>query len=522
MAKYNFVGPNVEYLPDRIVSDYLYATTEIITEKSPDGSNKKYFIKPIYHRLQIETARDIPKLGVMLVGLGGNNGSSFAAVLMANKLNLSWKTKQGVKFSNYLGSIVKSSTVVLGVSTDGSKKERVCAPVQELLPFIDPNNIEIDGWDINKADLGECMSRAQVIDINLQELLYPAMKSIVPRPSVYDPDYISSSQMERGDNVIEGTLEQQLNRVREDIRDFKKKKNLDKVIVMWTASTEKNVDLNAYAHNDVEILFKAINNNQRYLVSPSNIFAIASILEGCAFINGAPQNTIVNAIKKLAKRHNILLAGNDFKTGQTKVKSALVEYLIGSGFKPVSIVSYNHLGNNDGKNLHSPEQFLSKEVTKSRMVDDIIQLNETLYHGELIDHSVALQYVPYVGDSKRAFDEYTSEICMQAVNTMVVYNVCEDSLLAVPVMLDLILFTELFSRIRIRCEGDESGSYRSFQTILSALGFFLKAPLMTEGELTRTGLASQKTCLENLVRACIGLPPDSHLNLEYRFGFKSE
>merc|ERR1739848_361536 len=115
--------------------------------------------------------------------------------------------------------------------------------------------------------------------------------------------------------------------------------------------------------------------------------------------------------------------------GQTKLKSVLVDFLVGAGIKPVSIVSYNHLGNNDGLNLNSPSCFRSKEISKSNVVDDVVGSNSLLYKdGEHPDHTVVIKYVPYVADSKRAMDEYTSEIFMGGKNTLVIHNTCEDSL----------------------------------------------------------------------------------------------
>merc|ERR1712039_1052312 len=114
-------------------------------------------------------------------------------------------------------------------------------------------------------------------------------------------------------------------------------------------------------------------------VSPSTLMCVASILEGCAYINGSPQNTFVPGLVELAVKSNVFIGGDDFKSGQTKMKSVLVDFLVGAGIKPVSIVSYNHLGNNDGKNLSSPKQFRSKEISKSNVVDDMVESNKILY-----------------------------------------------------------------------------------------------------------------------------------------------
>lgn len=145
-------------------------------------------------------------------------------------------------------------------------------------------------------------------------------------------------------------------------------------------------------------------------ISPSTLFAVACILEGVSYINGSPQNTLVPGVVELAEQRQVFVGGDDFKTGQTKFKSVLTDFLISAGIKPTSIVSYNHLGNNDGKNLSAPQQFRSKEISKSNVVDDMVRSNSILYGpGEHPDHCVVIKYVPAVGDSKRALDEYTSK-----------------------------------------------------------------------------------------------------------------
>ncbi|XP_037899764.1 inositol-3-phosphate synthase-like isoform X2 [Glossina fuscipes] len=139
-----------------------------------------------------------------------------------------------------------------------------------------------------------------------------------------------------------------------------KQNNLDIIVVLWTANAERVCDvkpgLNTTMH-ELEAFLKA----NKAEIPPSTVFAIASINEGCTYINGSPQNTFVPGLIELAEHKDVFIAGDDFKSGQTKLKSVLVDFLVGAGIKPVSIVSYNHLGNNDGKNLSAPHQFRSKE-----------------------------------------------------------------------------------------------------------------------------------------------------------------
>ena len=144
------------------------------------------------------------------------------------------------------------------------------------------------------------------------------------------------------------------------------------MIILWTANTERFSEIQEGVNDTADNLLAAIEEDEDE-ISPSTLFAVASILTGCAYINGSPQNTFVPAVIELAERHNVYIGGDDFKSGQTKMKSVLVDFFVSAGIKPVSIVSYNHLGNNDGKNLSAPKQFRSKEISKSNVVDDMVR-----------------------------------------------------------------------------------------------------------------------------------------------------
>ena len=198
------------------------------------------------------------------------------------------------------------------------------------------------------------------------------------------------------------------------------------------------------------------------------------------------------------------------------MKSVMVDFLVSAGIKPVSIVSYNHLGNNDGKNLSAPSQFRSKEISKSNVVDDMVASNRILFEeDEHPDHVVVIKYVPYVADSKRAIDEYTSEIFMGGKNTIVMHNTCEDSLLATPLIYDLVILGELCQRVQVKKEGDSE--WESFHPVLSILSYMLKAPLVPNGAPVVNALFTQRCAVINLMRACLGLAPDNHMTLEHRF-----
>lgn len=220
----------------------------------------------------------------------------------------------------------------------------------------------------------------------------------------------------------------------------------------------------------------------------------------------------------MAESAGVFVGGDDFKSGQTKMKSVLVDFLVSAGLKPESIVSYNHLGNNDGKNLDEPKQFRSKEISKSNVVDDMIASNKVLYpngHADHPDHCVVIKYVPFVGDSKRALDEYTSTIFMNGKNTISMHNTCEDSLLAAPIILDLIILTELCERIWYKTK--DMAEYGQMKPVLSVLSYLLKAPMVNEGAPVINALFRQRNAIVNLFRACRGLPIDNDMHLEHKF-----
>ncbi|RVE57359.1 hypothetical protein OJAV_G00215430 [Oryzias javanicus] len=496
-------SPNVKYTDTHIFAKYSYESTSV----QQDGSN--ITVTPRSTEMTFRTERRVPRLGVMLVGWGGNNGTTVTAAVLANKLGLTWRTKNGEKKANYYGSLLQSSTVCLGSGLEGE----VNVPFRDLLPMVHPNNIVFDGWDISSMDLGRAMERAQVLDWSLQEQLRPYMTCLKPRPSIYIPEFIAANQESRADNVLTGTLAEQVEQVRADIRNFRQSSGVDKVIVLWTANTERFCDIVPGVNDTAKNLLAAIQAGAE--VSPSTLFAVASILEGCAYINGSPQNTFVPGAVELAMQRGVFIGGDDFKSGQTKIKSVLVDFLVSAGIKPTSIVSYNHLGNNDGKNLSAPQQFRSKEISKSNVVDDMVQSNPILYKpGEKPDHCVVIKYVPYVGDSKRAMDEYTSEIMMGGLNTIALHNTCEDSLLASPIILDLVILTELCQRVRVKPEGEED--FQSFHSVLALLSFLCKAPLVPSGTPVVNAYFRQRACIENIMRACLGLPAQNHMMLEHK------
>jgi len=501
-------SPAVSYTADDITADYVYRTTRV--EVDPESG--KATARPMEQQYTFRTNRRVPKLGMAIVGLGGNNGSTVCGGILANRLGLTWRNKEGVQRSNYYGSVTQASTLRLGST---AAAEDVFVPLSKVLPMVDPNDLEVFGWDISSMNLGDAMGRARVFDIDLQDQLRPHLEKIVPRPSIYYPEWIAANQGSRADHVLPGTNKQaHLDQIRQDLRDFKKLHRVDRIIVMWSANTERCCEVIPGVNDTAENILEALRNSHSEL-PPSQVFAMASILEGCIFINGSPQNTFVPGIIDLAERHQVHVAGDDFKSGQTKMKSVLADFLIGAGIKVASIVSYNHLGNNDGKNLSSEAQFRSKEISKRGVVDDMVDGNPLLYApGEHPDHLIVIKYVPYVGDSKRAMDEYTSEIFMGGRNTIAMHNTCEDSLLAAPLIIDLVLLAEISSRITYKTP--EMQDFASFHPVNSMLSYLLKAPQVPPGTPVVNALFKQRAMIANVFKACLGLYPEAHMMLEHR------
>lgn len=187
------------------------------------------------------------------------------------------------------------------------------------------------------------------------------------------------------------------------------------------------------------------------------------------------------------------------------------DFLIGAGLRLASVVSYNHLGNNDGKNLSEDKCFQSKKISKGGVLDDAIKSNPILYGAKKnhIDHEVVIKYVPFVGDSKRALDEYTSQIFMGGLNTISTYNICEDSLLAVPIMIDMLVLGELMTRMKI--DGATLGP------VLSYLSFFFKAPITNHQEYVVNSFSRQRQTLVNFLKAAAGIQPDDQTLISFGY-----
>jgi myo-inositol-1-phosphate synthase len=205
-------APNVVYSEDSIKTTYTYHTTEVTRT-----AGNQYVAKPKSETFHFNVDRKVGKVGMMLVGWGGNNGTTVTAGIIANRRGLSWETREGKRTANYYGSVVMGSTIKLGSDPQGKE---INIPFHDMLPMVHPNDLVIGGWDISGLGLADAMDRACVLEPTLKELVRKEMADMKPLPSIYYPDFIAANQEDRADNVIPGSQASwdHVEHLRQDIR----------------------------------------------------------------------------------------------------------------------------------------------------------------------------------------------------------------------------------------------------------------------------------------------------------------
>lgn len=270
---------------------------------------------------KIETESVVPKLGLMIVGLGGNNGSTLTAGLLAHKHNINWETKQGMNKPNFYGSFTQSATSHCGYKFDekSGHLEDVHLPINEILPMVNPVDFVIGGWDISAHNLYDSCKRAQVMEPDLVNRLEPYLKEIVPLPAAFNGEFIAANQSDRVNNIMKGNNAEKILQIREDIRYMKTK--CDKVIVLWSANTEMFLRPEIQT---IEELKERIASEEQ--LPSSVLYCVAAIEEKILYLNGSPQNTFHPGIIQYAKENGAFIAGSDFKSGQTRFKTMMSDF----------------------------------------------------------------------------------------------------------------------------------------------------------------------------------------------------
>lgn len=252
--------------------------------------------KPIIQQKKIKTEKAVPRLGVMLVGLGGNNGSTFTAGAIANKKQLTWASKAGEQSANFYGSFTQSATAHVGFkfNQETGNLQDVYKPIKDLLPMVNPTEFDICGWDIKAENLYESAKRSHVLEPTLIEQLKGDLEQYVPMKAALNPDFIAANQSDRADNVFHGTNQEVIDKLRKDIQDCKARN--DKVIVLWTANTEMYLLPEINAVDDLESRIR-----DNVPLPASVLYCIAAIEEKVLYLNGSPQNTFHPAVVQYAE-----------------------------------------------------------------------------------------------------------------------------------------------------------------------------------------------------------------------------
>jgi myo-inositol-1-phosphate synthase len=424
------------------------------------------------------------KLGVMVVGLGAVATTLIAGVEAVRR-----------GLAKPIGSLTQMGTIRLGKRTDNNSPK-----IKDFVPLADLNDIVFTGWDIFTDNVYESAAHAEVLNKELVAQLKPYLETIKPIPAVFDQYYVKRLS---GVNVKKGKNKRDLaEQLRADIRAFKK--TVDRVVVLWAASTEIFITPKA-VHESIEAFEKGMENND-IDIAPSQLYAYAALTEGVPFVNGAPNLTVdFPAMVELSKRNAAPICGKDFKTGQTMMKTVLAPAFKARMLGVSGWFSTNILGNRDGEVLDDPQSFKTKEESKLGSLDYIFQpeLYPDLYKD--LYHKIRINYYPPRGDQKEAWDNIDIFGWLGYPMQIKVNFLCRDSILAAPVALDLVLFMDLAKRTpELRSIG-----------IQEWLSFYLKSPQSAPGLYPEHDLFIQSMKLKNTLRHIMGVNLITHLGLEY-------
>jgi myo-inositol-1-phosphate synthase len=426
------------------------------------------------------------KLGVMIPGMGAV-ATTFVAGVEAIRKGL----------SHPIGSLTQMGTIRLGKRTDGRSPK-----VKDFVPLATLDDLVFTGWDIFEDNMYAAARNAGVLERDLLDKVKGRLSAITPMKAVFDHNYVKKID---GPNVKKGKNKMDLaEQLRQDIRDFKKTSRASRLITIWCASTESFIKPKAI-HQTVKSLEKAMMENDKN-IAPSMIYAYASLMEGVPFANGAPNLTVdIPAMLELSREREVPICGKDFKTGQTLIKTVLAPAFKARLLGLSGWYSTNILGNRDGEVLDDPGSFKTKEESKLGALEHILQpaLYPELYGN--IFHKVRINYYPPRGDNKEGWDNIDIFGWLGYPMQIKVDFLCRDSILAAPIVLDLVLFLDLAQRTpELRRLG-----------IQEWLSFYFKSPMTAPGLYPEHDLFIQLMKLKNTLRHLRGEELITHLGLEY-------
>jgi myo-inositol-1-phosphate synthase len=423
------------------------------------------------------------RLGVLLPGLGAVATTAMAGVMLARR-----------GLADPIGSLTQLGRIRLGSRRDARNPR-----ISELVPLASMDDIVFGGWDIFNDDAYESARKANVLDSRHLTLIADELRMIHPMAAAFDNAYVRRLD---GPNVKRGATKADLvEQVQHDIRAFMRRNDCARAVAVWCGSTETYIEA-AAVHDSVDSFEQGLLRSDPRIAS-SQIYAWACIKEGVPFANGAPNLTIdFPAAWQLARERRVPLAGKDFKTGQTLLKTVIAPGLKARMLGVRGWFSTNILGNRDGEVLDEPGSFRTKEVSKLGSLETIFQprLHPDLY-GDLF-HKVRIEYYPPRGDAKEGWDNIDLFGWLGYPMQLKVDFLCRDSILAAPIVLDLALFLDFAQRAGLR-------------GIQEWLSFYFKTPMVARGLTAEHDLFVQLKKLKNTLRFLMGEELITHLGAEY-------
>jgi myo-inositol-1-phosphate synthase len=423
------------------------------------------------------------KLGVLLPGMGAVATTFVAGCLLARK-----------QLAQPIGSLTQMGRIRLGKRTD--EREPF---IRELVPLATLDDLVFGGWDLFPDDAYAAARNAEVLTQNHLDPIKDELAAIKPMPAVFFPEFVKRL---RGENVKSQTNKMELaEAVRDDVRRFKRDNGLERCVAVWCGSTEVHHEPKE-VHSSLARFEQGLANNDPG-ISPSMVYAYGLLKEGVGYANGAPNlTTEIPALMQLARERSVCISGKDFKTGQTLMKTIIAPGLKARMLGIRGWFSTNILGNRDGEVLDDPDSFKTKEVSKLGVLETILQPHRypDLY-GDIY-HKVRIEYYPPRGDQKEGWDNLDLVGWLGYPMQMKVDFLCRDSILAAPIVLDLVLFMDLAQRA-------------GFSGIQEWLSFYYKSPLTAPGLYPENDLFIQLTKLKNMLRWVKGEELITHVGHEY-------